>query len=480
MTMKKIFVPLTKVDEEKRLVYGVMTAEVADKDGEILDYKSSKPHIEKWSGDIFMVTKGKSRGNVRAMHQPVAVGKLTEMVFDDDAKRVEICTYVQDDDAWEKVKEGIYTGYSLGGSYAKKWQDADNAKLTRYTGVPVEVSLVDNPCVPTAHFTVIKAAGGTEEREFKSVDADNDEMTAEETGVMAKWIGRMFKQAFGKVADDYARDGFSRPAGPEPDYEDGFNKREFSTARRKELAGSGAALPDGSYPIVNEQDLKNAIHAYGRAKDKEKAKRHIIARAKTLGLSHLIPEGWGGSKKGAGLDDETEAMLKSVAAGLSLEDVQAASHDEISTLLKAMYEPAKNAASPGFAVLDEQDDISALLKGVFGPTALPVPSVDDEPFAALVKISATPLKKSMGLVSSLAYAFQSIRQAQRDLIREGQVEKDDGDKAMAKELGEIAQKLAALMAQKAEHEGKEAITLTDEDDLRFAQYSGVTLTGVEQ
>src|SRR5271165_5723689 len=69
-------------------------------------------------------------------------------------------------------------------------------------------------------------------------------------------------------------------------------RRDFSDAERKKLAASGAALPDGSFPIVNVSDLKNAISAYGRAGNKAAAKAHIIKRAKALGRSDLIPEDW--------------------------------------------------------------------------------------------------------------------------------------------------------------------------------------------
>ena len=62
---------------------------------------------------------------------------------------------------------------------------------------------------------------------------------------------------------------------------------------RMKLAKQGKALPDGSYPIRNVSDLKNAIKAYGRAKDKKAAKKHIIKRAKALGRYYdLIPEEW--------------------------------------------------------------------------------------------------------------------------------------------------------------------------------------------
>ncbi len=69
-------------------------------------------------------------------------------------------------------------------------------------------------------------------------------------------------------------------------------KRAYSEESRMEMAKRGHALPDGSYPIKDEADLRNAIQAYGRAKDKEAAKAHIIKRAMALGKEDLIPENW--------------------------------------------------------------------------------------------------------------------------------------------------------------------------------------------
>lgn len=69
-------------------------------------------------------------------------------------------------------------------------------------------------------------------------------------------------------------------------------KAAYTDKDRMEMANTGLALPDGSYPIANEEDLKNAIQAYGRAKDKAKAKAHIMKRAEELELEDLIPESW--------------------------------------------------------------------------------------------------------------------------------------------------------------------------------------------
>jgi uncharacterized membrane protein YkoI len=69
-------------------------------------------------------------------------------------------------------------------------------------------------------------------------------------------------------------------------------KRAYTDNERETMAKAGTALPDGSYPIKDEEDLKNAIQAFGRAKDKNAAKAHIMKRALALKLEDLIPENW--------------------------------------------------------------------------------------------------------------------------------------------------------------------------------------------
>lgn len=69
-------------------------------------------------------------------------------------------------------------------------------------------------------------------------------------------------------------------------------ERKFSKEEREKLASEGKALPDGSYPIDSKKDLKNAIRAYGRAKNPNIVKAHIIKRAKEMGETSLLPEDW--------------------------------------------------------------------------------------------------------------------------------------------------------------------------------------------
>ena len=67
---------------------------------------------------------------------------------------------------------------------------------------------------------------------------------------------------------------------------------EFSESQRDKLAKKGLALPDGSFPIRNKQDLKNAIKSYGLSKNKAAAKKFIKLRAKQLGAMKELPKTW--------------------------------------------------------------------------------------------------------------------------------------------------------------------------------------------
>lgn len=67
---------------------------------------------------------------------------------------------------------------------------------------------------------------------------------------------------------------------------------DLGTEERRKLAHEGKALPDGSFPIRNRQDLRDAIQSFGRAKDRGEAKRWIKKRARELHAEKELPEDW--------------------------------------------------------------------------------------------------------------------------------------------------------------------------------------------
>lgn len=96
-------------------------------------------------------------------------------------------------------------------------------------------------------------------------------------------------------------------------------KAAYGGEQRERMAEEGNALPDGSFPIANVEDLKNAIQAFGRAKDKDAAKRHIMKRARELDAMDMIPESW--TEKKSDSDDEFLANLMEFELLATEEDI---------------------------------------------------------------------------------------------------------------------------------------------------------------
>lgn len=168
-------------------------------------------------------------------------------------------------------------------------------------------------------------------------------------------------------------------ADPLPAEVEAYLKRDFSDAERQRLAGSGAAMPGGGYPIENVGDLKNAIRAFGRAKDKAKTKAHIIARARSLGATSELPDDWKVGKSADTLALATTALIESVASIRGDETV--ANKAELIAEQVADFKKFLDGVAPAEAI----DALAASLAG--GASALQKESTmtDDEKKAAEAK-----------------------------------------------------------------------------------------------
>lgn len=152
----KLFAEITKVDAVKRMVFGYASTEALDSQGEIVKIDA----IEAALPDYMKFA------NIREMHQPSAVGIAKEASV--DGKGLYLAVKVVDDAAWEKVTEGVYKGFSIGGRATKR----DTIDKSIITGLKLtEISLVDRPANPEATFDVFKADG----------DDTSDDIADEET-----------------------------------------------------------------------------------------------------------------------------------------------------------------------------------------------------------------------------------------------------------------------------------------------------------
>ena len=91
--------------------------------------------------------------------------------------------------------------------------------------------------------------------------------------------------ANGWVVQEYKRRGGTYKG-------ENMDKRDYSMDARRDMAASGMAMPDGSFPIANGGDLQNAIQSVGRASNYAAAKEHIVRRARALDMMDMLPEDW--------------------------------------------------------------------------------------------------------------------------------------------------------------------------------------------
>jgi len=207
------FLPLNKVDEVRHEVWGIAAVEQPDQSGEIMDYEKSKPHFWQWSKRVQKASQGKSLGNVRDSHTSKAVGKVIKLLFDDKAKAIRVGTKIVDSQAWQKVVEGVFTGFSVGGVYGKRWPDPENKGFIRYEAIPTEISLVDLPCIPGAVIEMVKADGSQVILSTKGVAMKNkirsvlkkqlEDLTEEELANLVEELAAVLEES-GEANDESA------------------------------------------------------------------------------------------------------------------------------------------------------------------------------------------------------------------------------------------------------------------------------------
>lgn len=184
---KEFFCPLVKVDEAKQEIWTVVTSQTPDRDQETCHYETTVPYYKELVDEMSKATDGKNIFPLREMHGLTAAGKGISIEFRDDKKEIYMGFKVVDKAAWEKVKEGVYTGVSQGGRYIKKWTEE---KVNYYTAKPIEVSLVDLPCLPDAHFDFVRADGTVEIKKFSTAILPERKSTP----VLAKMLSALIRK----------------------------------------------------------------------------------------------------------------------------------------------------------------------------------------------------------------------------------------------------------------------------------------------
>jgi len=154
----KLSMPIAKVDVERRIVSGFATLDNIDKQADIVPTDVSIKAFEMF------------RGNLREMHQAIAVGKVVnfrqEKFFDKSTDKLYNGVYVDAyiskgaQDTWEKVLDGTLSGFSIGG-IIKDSENAYDENIAKTIRVVKdyelnELSLVDNPANQFANVVSIQ------------------------------------------------------------------------------------------------------------------------------------------------------------------------------------------------------------------------------------------------------------------------------------------------------------------------------------
>jgi phage head maturation protease len=233
----KIYLPIAKVDAAQRMVYGYASTEARDDQGEVVKREALQSAL----GDYMRF------GNIREMHQLSAVGKAKDATVDE--KGLYLGAKVVDPDAWEKVVEGVYNGFSIGGKVLER--AAGDPKTINKLRLD-EISLVDRPANPEAVFDCWKRSASP---------PDGGQLADDSIAALKAAIERI--EAVMKGGDEPG-DG-SKPYGDveyaDPGYRDGKKRYPIDTEGHIRAAWNYIHKPKnaGEYSAEQLKHIKSKI-----------------------------------------------------------------------------------------------------------------------------------------------------------------------------------------------------------------------------
>ena len=157
MAQINLFAQIEKAADQ-RLVVGIASTDA-------LDNQPGEWAGKRYDGDIIdpgaiegALTDYLEWANIREMHRPNAVGTAVKAEVVDG--RLQLTAKIVDDGAWEKVKEKVYKGFSIGGRVVEAVLEKlpDGRTVRRVLKLVLsEISLVDRPANPEAKILLWKA-----------------------------------------------------------------------------------------------------------------------------------------------------------------------------------------------------------------------------------------------------------------------------------------------------------------------------------
>ncbi len=174
------YAPFIRVSQDEQIVEGIASSEAVDSYGDIVRVTAIEDALPDYM----------KYANLRSMHSNIAAGTVIETKIDKTNKIFYITAKVVDKAEWEKVKETVYKGFSIGG-VIEDWEpimvevpDQDGNMHEVFTGgfeitklKLIEISLVDRPANPDALISAYKAA------KLRKFDTKDGEVEQEESFV---------------------------------------------------------------------------------------------------------------------------------------------------------------------------------------------------------------------------------------------------------------------------------------------------------
>lgn len=140
---------------------GISEPGAPNKRGLMLDAETSWPHIQAYIQEFQDRTEGASMGALRAMHDAHReIGKVVEVNLG-QSPAIPVRVHVVSEEAKKFVEARVLNAFSWNWAVVgTMWEDKDASKkygkkIMRYTGRPIELSLVDAPGIPETGFTVV-------------------------------------------------------------------------------------------------------------------------------------------------------------------------------------------------------------------------------------------------------------------------------------------------------------------------------------
>lgn len=426
----RLSMPFSKVDKERRIVSGFATLDNVDKQDDIVTTEASLEAFRKF------------RGNIREMHQPLAVGKMVsfkeEKYFDPEEKKffsgVYVSAYVSKgaQATWEKVLDGTLSGFSIGGRM-NKWDDAYDEKSDAKIRIIkdydlVELSLVDNPANQFANIMSVEKVDGINVVKSSSPDtsfenvfwddqsgivlvSEDESYLSPVSGEEMKNIGFVEKNDNEKsemikfLVDSAKGINFSKITKEEDPMTDNTSAEVVEVAT---VADAAAVAP--------EADANTGLHEYGEVLKTEDMEEDEM------------------EEKSADAE-----VLEEKSSDMSVEDEEEEdkSYDEMKSDSQESPVEVTEEVSKSDDVTDAVSQLKDGIASAFSDLSTVIKSLNDE---------IVELKKSLGLVSS------KIQDAEGDFNEFGKrIDAVEADTAFRKsgDLGEIVQEQPETKVEKS-------------------------------